>query len=528
MLSVRSLRAVFTALVALIAAASLASCGGSASGSGGSGSKTGAVGTLADAFPESTLAYLEATVRPDGELADNAKSIIGKLTGKNPDEVGAYLEKQLNKDSKPGDASWNDVKQFLGKHIAVGALSIDGKITDANADGLTAEAGLVLEITDPKAAEKELAKDSVKKDLGGQAYYVSKDDDSAAAVVGDRVIGGMTESAFKTMMEAQKAPKHLSDSDALKKAAGEVDGEPLVFGFFEGKPLVDRLRELATPDVQKQLDLALKTYGAEDLGTYGLTATFAKRSIAFDVFAIGVKAGDQGGKAAELVKQLPGDAWLALGINAFGKQLSDGLKQIKDLGTVDGTDIPGEIAKFESQLGLNLDRDLFSWMGDVALFARGTTADTANGALVVQSTDAAASEKAIKDIGRVAGQAGLAPKPANIDGARGIAIAAGPVTVTIVQKGDKLTIASSEQAARDALAPKSTLGESSSFKAADEELNGVDPVLYVSFAPITELAKAGGDLKPEDKRILEALDAVILGSTREGDTGHLKAALLVK
>ena len=140
----------------------------------------------------------------------------------------------------------------------------------------------------------------------------------------------------------------------------------------------------------------------------------------------------------------------------------------------------------------------------------------------------AASAKAIKDIGRVAGQAGLTPKPANIGGAEGIAIAAGPVTFTMVQKGDKLVIASNEQSARDALAPSAKLGDSASFKAATEELGGVEPILFVALTAVADLAKSEGDLSAEDKRILETLDSVVVGSTVNGDSQHLKGALLVK
>lgn len=529
MLSVRALRAALTALVALIVAVTLASCGGDSAEPAKPAAGSSSVGALADAFPENTLAYLEATVRPDGELADNAKTIIGKLTGKSPDEVPAYLEKQLDEDSKPGDLSWNDVKKFLGKRAAIGLLSLDGKITNASsgADDLSGAAGFVIEVTDAKAAEAALAKDAKKRDLDGQTYYL--DNDTAAAVIGNRVVGASPESAFKTMADAQKASKHLSDSQALKDAAGQVEGDPLFFAFAEAKPLVDRVRELAAPDIQKQLDLALKSYGVDkDLGTYGMTASFAQRSVGFDFFSVGAKVEEQDGDAVELIKGVPADSWLAFGVNGFGKQLSKGLKQIKDLGVVDGQDIAAEIAKVESQLGLNLEQDLFSWMGDVALFARGTTADTVGGAVVVNSTNEAASAKAIKDIGRVAGQAGLTPKPANIGGAEGIAIAAGPVTFTMVQKGDKLVIASNEQSARDALAPSAKLGDSASFKAATEELGGVEPILFVALTAVADLAKSEGDLSAEDKRILETLDSVVVGSTVNGDSQHLKGALLVK
>jgi len=527
MLSVRTLRAALTALVALIVAISLASCGGDTAGSAKADSGSASVGVLADAFPANTLGYLELTVRPDGELADNAKTIIGKLIGKSPDQVPAYLQKQLDQDPQPGEASWSDVKKVLGKHVAIGVLSIDGTIKDSDLKGVTAETAFVIEVTDAKAAEKLIAKEATAKALNGQRYYLQSNK-MASAIVGDRMIEGMDESSLKAMLDGQKAAKHLSDTKGFEDAAGQVGGNPLLFAFAEAKPLLDRVRALATPDIRKQLDLSLKSYGANGLGSYGLTGTFAKRSIAIDFFTVGGKTDGPTTGAGDLIKNVPGDAWVAFGTSDLGKQLTAGLKQIKDLGTIDGTDIAAEIAKGEKQLGLNLEKDLFSWMGDVAIYARGTTADTANGALVVHTTNADASAQAIKDVSRLLGQADLAPKPVDLDGAKGISIAAGPVTAYMVQKGDTLTIASSEAAARDALAPKTTLGDSASFKAADDELDGVDPAVFLAFAPLIDLAKTSKDFTAEDRRVLEALDSVILGTKTDGDARHIKAALLVR
>jgi len=528
MLSARPLRVALTTLLALVAVTLVACGGGGDDDSTGSAPATGSssVGTLADAFPETTLAYAEATLRPDGELAENAKVIIGKLTGKNPDEVGVLIEKELNSgdDSEDG-ASWSDVKKFLGKRAAIGALSLDGKAT-TNLDRITTEAGFVIEVTDAKLAEAAISKDAKRRDLGGQAYYVS-DDKTAAAVVDDRIVAGVTESAFKTMIGAQSAPRHLSDAENFKNFQGRVEGEPLVTAYADLGPLVDRIAELSDAELKGQIEKALKSIDG-DQPVLGMTGTFAKQSIAFDAFVTDAKIADADGSAADLVKGVPDNAWVALGINALGKQLTKGLDEVKRLGTIEGTDVAAEIAKVEQQLGLNLQRDLLSWMGDVAVFARGTSDATVGGALVVQSTNAAASAKAITDIGRVAGQAGLAPKPVDLNGAKGIAIAAGRVTVTIVQKDGKLAIASNEQTARDALAPNAQLADAPAFKAADSALDGVDPFLFLDFGPIAELAKSFGDLSAEDERILKALDSLVVGSQTEGDTQHLKAALLVR
>ena len=99
MRSLRPVRVLSALLAALLLTATLTACGESADSSSGA---PGSVGVLADGFPTGTLAYGEAVVRPDGALADNAKSVLGKLLGKAPDQVGTEIVKQLDEDSGEG------------------------------------------------------------------------------------------------------------------------------------------------------------------------------------------------------------------------------------------------------------------------------------------------------------------------------------------------------------------------------------------------------------------------------------------
>ena len=55
--------------------------------------------------------------------------------------------------------------------------------------------------------------------------------------------------------------------------------------------------------------------------------------------------------------------------------------------------------------GLDLQEDVISWMGDWGLFVRGTTLEDLSGGLIIETTDEAASKRAIDAVARLARQA---------------------------------------------------------------------------------------------------------------------------
>ena len=72
-----------------------------------------------------------------------------------------------------------------------------------------------------------------------------------------------------------------------------------------------------------------------------------------------------------LLGELPGDAWVALGAADVGPAVKSIFTQRR-----------GRVrrrrrhAAAAAQYGINLERDVFSWIGDMAVFARNTTRPT--------------------------------------------------------------------------------------------------------------------------------------------------------
>ena len=80
------------------------------------------------------------------------------------------------------------------------------------------------------------------------------------------------------------------------------------------------------------------------------------------------------GGTTSLIKELPGDSWAAFGAPKYGQQLKTMLDQFA--GAFGGAAVR---AQLQQQYGIDLDEDIFSWMGDVAFFVRGDSVPALGG-----------------------------------------------------------------------------------------------------------------------------------------------------
>jgi hypothetical protein len=522
------------ALLAIVVMAVAAGCGtdvgSSSGGTGGAGSSS-----LAAKFPKDSLAYLEMDIRPEGALRDNATSVLSKLSGKAPDEIGPWLSKSMQElldeaEKEQGTklgVAWTEMMAATGRRQAYALLGLSGKRGVA-LDDLDAEWACFGEVTSQAEAEALLRKmPSVKvKTVDGQKRYYDSESGSVSVVNGTEGISGSSDAVLDRMLAVADGQR-LRENDKFTNAIGALDDQQLVMGYADVDGLLGEVEPLIAEKDRQDLEQVKKQLGAGgSAAALGMTAI--KNGIAIDLASTGVNGAGAGGDGNEAMRGVPADAWLALGVSDFGEVLTKALNEIKDLGKVEDMDVKAEIEKAEQQLGLNLEQDLFSWMGDMAIFGRGTSAEDANGALVVKSIDDARSTKAIADIQRLLGQIGLKVKAVEVDGAKGIEVDAGGMPAVIVQKDGKVAIGLGQQAVRDGLSPSLTLGDSDALKRASEQLNGIDPSFYMGIKPIATIAKLSGDLSADDTRILDALDAVVAGTKTNGDVQHLKAALLVR
>ena len=130
--------------------------------------------------------------------------------------------------------------------------------------------------------------------------------------------------------------------------------------------------------------------------------------------------------------------------------------------------------QLQQQYGINLDRDVFGWIGDIGLFLRGSDKASLEGGLVIKATNADNMRAAFgKLVGLIQSQGGQKVAPVKLDGAA----AAFKIDQTdlgkpviIARSDDRVVVGVGEAAAADGLAPAEKLGDSELYKQGKEAL----------------------------------------------------------
>ena len=146
--------------------------------------------------------------------------------------------------------------------------------------------------------------------------------------------------------------------------------------YVDTKALVDQALK-ADPEAAAQAEQFLQGFELDKLGPIAASFSADGDRLAIDGFASGSgsdyfkKFGALAGTGSTpLLGELPGDSWVALGAPKLGETARALYQQFA--GALGGAAIAQQLRQ---QLGLDLEQDVFSWIGDVAFFVRGTSAD---------------------------------------------------------------------------------------------------------------------------------------------------------
>jgi hypothetical protein len=519
-------RSVAAFVAAAVVALPLVGCGDGSSSAGGD------PGADPAAFvPAAAPVYIEAQVQPDGDLAANTKAVGSKIlrTGDPAGKITALLDKGL-KDS--GGSYAKDVEPWLGKRAGIAVTGVRGAATpDLVAAIASKDDGAAAKFVDGlKGTAERLYRDV--------CYRYKADGDVAAAVVDHVVVVG-SERGFKSAIDARSGDT-LAEAKNFKEARDTVGTDGL--GFLYADPA--RLFDLALGAVPSGTGGANGAQASQALK--GLLAGSGIRSIAasldvaadalrIDAAIIGLKtqagAGDGPGAAAAV----PAGSWLSVGVGDVGGTVQRAIAQLGQSGSgaTGGLDAAALLEQLQRGLGVDVQKDLLSWMGDAALFVRGTTKADLGGALVVKSKDPAKSKQAIATIRRLLQTFGARPRPlTGVGGAEGLTLSAGgtPDAIQVAAKGDRFVIAYGRDALADALAGGDALGDTAPFKTAAGLLDGAKPSLFLDTPQVVKLlgALAGGDAGFAKARpTLDAFGPAAAGVSSSADVTRLKIAVSV-
>ena len=480
-------------LVLMVAAATAAliflavGCGGD---DGSSGSDPAAL-----APPESPL-YIEATVRPEGELKTNVDSLAQSIAG--VDDLGGLIVSELENSARDDDEEFDyakEVEPWLGEKGGLSFRSYDGE--DFHGYGFavqTTDADATQAFIDHLASESD---EPVEKgSYDGVDYTVeTEEEEQFVAVVGDFLVVAEDKATLEAIVDASNG-ESLADRDNFGATFDTAPAGSFADIFVDIGGLIDQSGGTIDPEAQRFLNSA--GINAED------ATALASLIPGSDQIEIDIST-DLGEDmtsvdASSLLGSLPANSFAALTAGDFGARLEEAIDQI------DAEGIPGEIpaGEFKSTLkeaGIDLDKIAAS-VGDLAIFAEGSGENNLAGAAVLTTTNAKEATNTVSNIGLLL-RATRTPGITAISGkASGFSIRSddlGSKPLVVIAEGERIVIGYGLAAARRGLTTGSgqTLADDPTYKEAVSALGSTPITGFVDGPAALSLASA---LIPADEK----------------------------
>jgi Protein of unknown function (DUF3352) len=518
------LRATALLLTCAVTALTAAACGSSASGG---------EGDPAALVPAGAPIYAQAAIQPEGERREDALAAIGKVM-RTDDPAGKLRELIDRQLANQGDGlTWEkDFAPWLGEEAGIWASDLGADVPSFAA---------IVQTTDAEKARaavqrfKETGDETFTKRSHAGVDYEVNTEGMAVGFVDDFLVLA-TENAFKRTADMAEGGESLADSDRYKDTLDDLEDDRLGNFYFDTKALMDAaLAE--DPESAQQLEQFKSILPLDKLGPTAGSLQADGDGIAVDTVTTGLPEGVVktatallGGSGSELIGDLPGDAWGAFAVPKVGEAAKSLFSAFA--GALGGAAVS---AQLKQETGLDLEQDVFSWIGDVAVFVRGASEPALDGALVMQSTDddkaSTAFGKIVALIGR---EQGVKPDPVRIDGAESAFSFTTPDAdkpIVLARGSGRVVAAYGEEAARAALAPSAKLGDSEVYGDAKAALGDSEPSMVLSMPAVITLVDAIGETDAdwaEAKPYLEALGAITSGGSADGDKVTSRVAVTLK
>jgi hypothetical protein len=516
---------------------------------GGGSSRSTATGPApAAAVPASTPLFAEAVVRPEGSLKSAAQA-AGQTLAHQPDpylrlltalqtpgsgrlDFGSDLASWLGPRagifvSAAGGASGQpDISQLLSL-ITKGLLGGSATASAFPFGAHGAQGAIVLDATNTSKAGSFL--DSQAKLAGAHATsYRGIALQSTAGGVAFALVG------HYAVIGSEAGVHDVIDTTLGGPALAHAAGYTKLLAHSPSGTLAHVYVAPATP-----ASTTTSASGGESQGLSGLLGLLAgtresnisvvpsAASITFDADALNsgaaaasgglIASGAEGARAAG---ELPGEAWLAVGLGDAGATLGadvQGLRALLSLVTSFGGSGAVEGAATLSLNGLlkgiftplsvlgadsaEAKRDYQSWIGSAGVFGSGSGLLTLKAGVSIDSTNPALSRAAVPELAAALAKSGASVQHVSIPGAEAsaaVALPGFPVNLTIADgkaaNGQtKFVIGLSEPSVESVLKPTSTLAQSAPYTTASAALGeGVKPSIVVDFPTLLGLLEGVG------------------------------------
>lgn len=507
-------------LLPLLACLALPGCGGNAGDAGAD---------PAAHLPADAAFYFEVVVRPEGDQAEQMKALLGKVlqTGDPGKRVRELVDEALRSDGE--DTSYEkDFEPWLGRRVG-GAVT---GIASDEPDYVIAFAARDADTAAEKIEQESESDRSEKATYEGTDYWVDKDGE-AAGVAGDVLLVSNSEQQMRKAIDAVEGDS-LADADRFKKAIDPLPEDREGLFYVDTKRLIDAAMTSGAGGAQ--LGVIGGLFGGNLPPTAGALLS-DQDTIAIETIGSGPTSGPlaaltQGAETSTpLLGDLPGDAWGALAIPDLGRTAQTLVNTVG--GAVGGALLQSQL---EREYGINAEQDVFSWIGDTALYVRGDSLQEIEGAIVISVEDAERARDGItKLVGLAQQQGGPAFSPVDIQGAD-VAFRASqgelPKPLIVAVGGERAVIAVGEAAAADGLeTPSERLADAEVFGKAKEELDGLEPSMIIDGTVVAELVRAAFANEEgfaEVEPYLKTIEVLASGAEKKGDDVRQRLALGVK
>jgi hypothetical protein len=341
-----------------------------------------------------------------------------------------------------------------------------------------------------------------------------------------------TEPGFKAAVDASKGDS-LADSNGLRGVRSKVAEERVGLLYLDVDGLLRAVS--ASAGSQPEVGALVQSLSAAVPRTIGAALQAQPDALKIDAVSLGTpKASSSGASGADMVAALPADSWLALGFGKSGQALEGLLDGIGKAGGITGVGVNALLSQFQQQTGLDLRKDVLSWMGDAGVFVAGKGLPDLGGGLVIKTSDPAKTKRVIGVLRRLAAQQGAGTvktlSAQGVDEGFTVQPQDGP-RIDVALAGEKFIVAvGAPDALKQAISPSQPLSSAPAFTDAAGKLgDGLRPSFYLDFPQVVSLIEGfvGNEADfQKAKPYLDTFGAVVAGAKDEGD-GVTRARFVV-
>jgi Protein of unknown function (DUF3352) len=499
-------------------AAFLVACGEGADSGGGETRPDADPATVA---PANSLLFVEAVLRPAGELKANVQALAKRVAG--VDDLGELIASELESSAEESGEELDfgeEIAPWLGERGGVFFRDFDGE--DFH------HYGIAIQTTDAEASQDFINSrrdgDAEEGSYKGSEYAVESDEGTTVGMVGDFVGIAEDEATFKAMVDADSAGKALTDDERFTETFEAASAGSFADVYVDVGALIDRSGEAIDPEAKQFLDAA----GIEPAEATAV-ASLIPETNQIEVEISSDLAGENPPRedTTRSIEKLPYNSTAALVVTEFGDRIGEALDQI-DADGIPGEVPPGTFKSTLKQAGVDVD-EIAGSISDLGVYAEGYNKGTFEAAAVMQASSPRAAQNSVSSVGMFLRATGMSGVTAVSGKFSGFSIRdpeeLGPRPLFIAARDKRIAVAYGYNAVAKVLGAieEAPLSTSPTFKEAVKAFGDTPISGFVHGPSSVSLASslvAGTDDEAdfeEAKPYLEKIGWLAIGSTSSGD-----------